>query len=386
MLTCQSELFSIDPSVHYLNCAYMSPLPRRVEEAGIRAMRTKRSPSLIAQKDFFSGPLSVKRLFAELINAPDPSSISILPSVSYGIATAAKNLIVRKGQNLVLLDEQFPSNVYAWHRLAREAGIEVRTIKLANEWPNRGETWSEAVIEAIDANTALVAMPVVHWTDGNLFDLAKIGQKARRHGAAFIIDGTQSVGALPFDVQEIQPDALIVAGYKWMFGPYSCGLAFWGDRFLNGTPLEENWINRLGSENFAGLVDYEERYEPGATRFDVGEKSNFVLLPMLEEAIRMILEWKPQNIQSYLMAILDPWESSIRNMGFQLAPPSSRGAHLFGLHLPLHLEVEKVKSALLSKSVSVSVRGKAIRIAPHVYNSEDDMKALVDALKLSVTA
>ncbi len=386
MLKCQSDLFSLDPSVHYLNCAYMSPLPLRVEEAGMKAMRLKRNPSRVAQSDFFSGPASVKGLFAELVNAPSASSISILPSVSYGIATAAKNVSVRRGQNIVLLHEQFPSNVYTWHRLAKDAGLEVRTVKLHDPLPDKSAAWSNAVLEAIDADTALVALPIVHWTDGTLFDVAAVGRKARDHGAALILDGTQSVGALPFDVQEVQPDALIVAGYKWMFGPYSCGVAYWGDRFLNGTPLEENWINRLGSENFAGLVDYEERYEPGATRFDVGEKSNFLLLPMLEEALRMLLEWRPHQIQSYLSALLHPWEDAIRNLGFQLEPASGRGAHLFGLRLPPNVGVERVKDALLSQSVSVSVRGKAIRVAPHVYNSEDDMKALVDALKLSLAS
>jgi selenocysteine lyase/cysteine desulfurase len=385
MLTCQSDSFSLDPAVHYLNCAYMSPLPLRVEEAGIRAIRAKRNPALIQQSDFFSGPQSVKRLFAQLIGAENASSISLLPSVSYGIATAAKNVPVRKGQNIVLLHEQFPSNVYTWQRVASDARVAIRTVKLPSSGTNRSRAWTDAILEQIDSDTAVVAMPIVHWTDGTLFDVAAIGRKAHKFGAALILDGTQSVGALPFDVQEVRPDALIVGGYKWLMGPYSCGLAYWGDRFANGVPLEENWINRLGSENFAGLVDYQAGYELGATRFDVGEKSNFALLPMLNEALCMLLEWGPQNIQNYLSNLLQPWEDSSRNLGFQLGPSSSRGSHLFGLHLPPNLDVERVKNALISKSVSVSVRGKAIRVAPHVYNTSEDMQALVDALEVSLT-
>jgi selenocysteine lyase/cysteine desulfurase len=363
----------------------MSALPLRVEEARIRAIRAKRNPALVQQSDFFSGPQSVKRLFAQLIGAENASSISLLPSVSYGIATAAKNVPVRKGQNIVLLHEQFPSNVYTWQRVASDARVAIRTVKLPSSGTNRSRAWTDAILEQIDSDTAVVAMPIVHWTDGTLFDVAAIGRKAHKFGAALILDGTQSVGALPFDVQEVRPDALIVGGYKWLMGPYSCGLAYWGDRFANGVPLEENWINRLGSENFAGLVDYQAGYELGATRFDVGEKSNFALLPMLNEALCMLLEWGPQNIQNYLSNLLQPWEDSSRNLGFQLGPSSSRGSHLFGLHLPPNLDVERVKNALISKSVSVSVRGKAIRVAPHVYNTSEDMQALVDALEVSLT-
>ncbi len=196
-----------------------------------------------------------------------------------------------------------------------------------------------------------------------------------------VLDGTQSIGALPFNVADIRPDALIVAGYKWLFGPYSCGFAWWGDRFLDGMPLEENWINRRGSENFAGLVDYETAYQPGATRFDVGEKSNFFLMPMLGAALDQVLEWTPEGIQAWNEALLSPFEDDIREMGFGLQPKNERGAHLFGLRMPAGVEVAEVRTSLADRNVSVSVRGTAIRVAPNVYNNADDMTAFVDALR-----
>jgi len=120
----------------------------------------------------------------------------------------------------------------------------------------------------------------VHWTDGTRFDLVAIGRAARRVGAAFVVDGTQSVGALPFDVREIQPDALVCAGYKWLLGPYAMGAAYFGPRYDAGDPIEENWITRRGSDDFQRLVAYQDEYAPGAIRYDVGERSNFILLPM----------------------------------------------------------------------------------------------------------
>jgi len=216
-LTCRREDFSLPREVHYLNCAYMSPLPRVTEEVGIEGIRKKRVPTGIVPDDFFSDSDQLRSLFAALVNVPDPDAIAIHPAVSYGVAVAARNTQLRKGQNLVLLHEQFPGNVYSWRRLAQESEAELRTV-MPGEGKNRGREWNTRLLEAIDADTAVIALPQVHWTDGTLFDLKAIGARAREVGAAFVVDATQSVGALPFDVQEIQPDALICAGYKWMLG------------------------------------------------------------------------------------------------------------------------------------------------------------------------
>ena len=382
MLSCQKSDFSLDPNVHYLNCAYMSPLSKRVEEAGIAAVRSKRSPSSITPQDFFEVPARVKQAFAELISG-EAQRVSLFPSVSYGIASVAKNLRVDAGQSIVLLHEQFPSNVYTWMRLAADSNADIRTVNRpsADSLSTVHAAWNAAILKAIDASTAAVAVPIVHWADGTLFDLKAIREKTHEVGAALIIDGTQSIGALPFSVAEIAPDALITAGYKWLFGPYSCAIGWMGPRFDTGIPLEENWINRKGSEHFAGLVDYETDYQPGAPRFDVGEKSNFIAMPMLEAALQQVSEWTPAGIQQYTSSLMAPFEDRIREAGYEMAPDHTRGAHLFGIRLPGGHATENVRAALAAHNVSVSVRGSAIRIAPHVYNDEEDVLALVDALE-----
>ena len=154
--------------------------------------------------------------------------VAIIPAASYGIATIARNIKVGYGDNLVLIQGQFPSNVYSWHRLAENTGAAIRMVE------GHGANWTQRVLESIDYRTSVVAMGIVHWTDGTLFDVKAIGKRARDVGAVLIIDGTQSIGALPFDVQEIQPDALVCSGYKWLMGPYGTGLLYVGERFLDG--------------------------------------------------------------------------------------------------------------------------------------------------------
>lgn len=378
MLTCQKHLFQLDPGIHYLNCAYMSPLMLSVEEAGIAGMRRKRSPNRISPSDFFTDVRRLKQLFARLVNVPDADRIAVIPSASYGISTVARNLPVRKGQHIVLTKDQFPSNVYPWLRLAKEKGLDVRMISPPDTAVDRGLTWNERILEAIDEDTALVALPHVHWTDGTRFHLQKIRTKTKACGAWMVIDGSQSVGALPFDVSDIQPDALICVGYKWMLGPYGISLAYYGPSMDHGIPLEENWMARHNSEDFTRLVQYQEQYEPLSARYDVGEKSNFILIPMMIAAIEQLLAWQPGWIQEYCARLTAPLIDEWRAAGYQIEDAQYRSAHLFGLRLPAHVSQEQLQKSLRDRNVFVSVRGDAVRVAPQVYNDETDMRALVD--------
>jgi selenocysteine lyase/cysteine desulfurase len=222
----------------------------------------------------------------------------------------------------------------------------------------------------------------VHWADGTRFDLKAIREKTHEVGALMVIDGTQSVGALPFDVQELEPDALVCAGYKWLMGPYSIGLAYYGPAFDNGSPIEDNWINRYESENFANLVNYQENYQPGALRYEVGEHSNFILVPMLLEAVKQIRRWGVENIQTYCKELSAPFLDQISALGYQIEEENYRSAHLFGIRLGPEHNLEKLQKSLKANKVSVSVRGSAIRIAPNVYNDNLDFKRLLRALDI----
>ncbi len=380
MLPCQRDRFSLPSDGHYLNCAYMSPLSKRVERAGIEGIRRKAVPAGITPEDFFSGCARVRRLFAELVNVPDPQRIAIIPAASYGLAVVARNTVLSKGQNVVTAHHQFPSNMYVWRRLCRDAGAELRVVEPTTAGAGREASWNEAVMEAVDADTAVVALGHVHWTDGTLFDLERIGERAREVGAALIVDGTQSVGAMDFDVQRIQPDALICAAYKWLTGPYAVGAAYFGPRYDAGLPLEETWIAREGSENFAGLVDYQDRYRSGAARFDVGEASNFILVPMFIAALEQVLEWQVPRIEAYCRHLTTGLIEEAQGRGYGATEENWRGGHLFGLRLPEDVDLATLQARLRDRQIYVSVRGSVVRVAPHLYNDAADIEALREAL------
>ena len=390
-LTVQKELFSLPQGIHYLNCATRSPFSRAVEQAGHDALTQHANPFGLHPDDFFRGAVRVRSLFSQLIHnryagPPDPERIAIIPSVAYGMGVVARNLPrkagIRKGQRIVLVDGEFPSDVYAWERVSTELGLTVTVVPMPNAFP-KGPLWNERLLEAIDADTALVVVPAVHWMYGIRFDLEAIGQRARAVGAWLAIDGTQSIGAMPFDLDAIQPDAVICAGYKWLMGPYSLGLAYYGPAFDDGIPLEESWANRVDSNQFHRLTDYQPAYRPKAYRYNVGESSHFIQMPMLETALTQLLNWQPERIQDYTKNLLADALPALESFGYGVEPANGtvgRSHHLVALWLPDQADPLTVAAGLQAKNVSVSARNRVLRIAPHIYNTPEDVDALVSVL------
>lgn len=380
MVACQKELFSLETGMHYLNCAYMSPLLKTVELAGLEGLIKKRNPGRVLPEDYFNDGEEVRKLFGKLVNA-DPGRVALISSVSYGMGIVTRNIPSSAGKKIITVHEEFPSDVYSLHRICHQQKMELITVK-PSPGAERAKSWNEKILEAIDSNTALINLSSIHWADGTIFDLEAIGNRAKEVGALFVVDGTQSVGAMPFNVKQYKVDALICAGYKWLLGPYTSGLIYLGEYFDEGIPIEESWLNRIGSENFRALLDYETvpAYRPLSARYNMGEYSNFINLPMLKASISQLLEWTPEGIRQYCDNLTEQFTKTLTEKGFWLEEAPYRAKHLFGCRLPEHLKLEKLQQQLKDKNVFVSLRGNVIRISPHVYNDAEDIEQLFLAL------
>jgi len=186
-------LFDIPQNVTYLNCASLSPQLKSVTEAGLWAAQRKVHPWQIQSEDWFTDPEKLRQLAARVINA-DADGMAIIPSVSYGISIAAANLPVGKGQQILVLDKEYPSNYYAWAELAKANGAELLTVE------KRETNWTNAILNSITERTAIITVPNCHWTNGDLIDLVKVGEKARQVGAALVVDASQAMGAYSIDI------------------------------------------------------------------------------------------------------------------------------------------------------------------------------------------
>lgn len=372
------DLFDIPADVAYLNTAYIGPLPKTAVEAGRTAAERKARPWTMPPSLFFEETDVARAQAAKVMNA-DVDGIALVPACSYGLATAARNIPLEPGQEILILAEQFPSNVYTWRAMARRTGATVRTLSRP-----QGESWTQGLIDAIGPQTGLVACGHVHWIDGGIIDLEAVGAKARQHGAALAIDLTQSLGALPFDAKKVQPDFAVAAAYKWLLGPYSIGFLYVSPRFRDGEPLEENWINHAKSEDFTKLVDYQDGYQPGARRFDMGERANFAVMPPLIAAMELILDIGPETIAKELAATNAELVARLKPLGLTADPETLRSPHYLSLMLPDAAPSDLVQR-LLAADVHVSRRAARLRVTPHLHVTTHDLerveRAVAEALK-----
>ncbi len=364
------NLFLIEEGVTYLNCANMSPMLKSVREAGMKALDTRAAPWKLASTDWFTNAENLRSLAATIFQTTD-DNIALIPSASYGLAVAAKNFKLQKGKEIIVLDQQFPSNYYVWQNLAVQQELKIITVVKKKDL-----TLTESILEKINTNTGIITVPNCHWIDGTWVDLQKISDAARQAGSYLVLDITQSLGVLPIDIESINPDFAICAGYKWMLGPYGLGYMYVAKRWQQtGEPLEYSWATRKDSDNFADLTNYTDHYRAGARKFDMGEFPQINLAPMAVAALEQIVKWDVAYLQTEIKKLTAPIieYKKLKDPTFDQA---ENAGHIVSIPLS-NINVEKLKATLLEKKVFISFRGKSIRVSPHVYNNLDDIDRLL---------
>ena len=374
LIPCQRALFDIPEEVAYFDCAKMAPLLRASAEAGINGLTRKAQPWQIKAEHFFDESDRVRGLFARLIGA-SADDVAIIPAVSFGMATIMQNVQLAAGQSIVTLAEDFPSTVYATRALAKQAEARLITV----ERPEDGD-WTSKILDSIDGSTALVCTPQVHWVCGGLIDVEAIARRCRSVGAVLVLDTTQSTGALPIDVAAVDPDYVVAASYKWLFGPYTLGFLYAARRHQQGQPLEQGWIARAGADDFRNLINYSAELVPNARRFDMGERSNFALLPVAGTAIEQLLEWGVENIAETLGGLTGTISDRLAELGITSLPPEQRAPHYLSVRFPDCLP-EGIDERLAAGDIHVSLRGDRMRLTPHLYNNEADIERLIAHLR-----
>ena len=369
ILKSQRDLFDIPRDTVYLNSAYMTPATKRMVEIGHETLSSLQHPWNFPPEGFFDTTEKTRSMAGELLGV-SAETLAFIPSASYGIATAARNVPVAKGEVILVIEGQFPSNVYEWMELAKDNDAEIVTVATPVN-----HDWTSAILESLDEigdRLAIAALPNVHWSSGALIDLERISPVVKASGGALVLDLTQSLGAMKTDFAAIDPDFAAIAGYKWFFGPYSTGFLYVAPRHHGGQALEQNWIVRADSEDFTRLVNYKDEYQSGARRFDVGERSNFTLMPLIQEAIRQLGEWGIENISDTLKGVNGQLADICRDAGFNPVDDSYRGPHMLGVEVGLERGAE-LMARLKEDGVSLSLRGEMLRIAPHLWTDDYDI-------------
>ena len=375
-MKCQKDKFQIDKNIHYLNCAYKAPLLKKGEKAILNAILKERNPYLYKPKDFFESSELARVLFAEMINAKS-SQIALFPSTSYGFATALHNVKARY-KKAVTIENEFPSGYFALDKWSVEHQASLITVK---KGARTAKLWNEAILNSIDKKTDVVLMSMNHWMDGTKIDIKSIGDKCHQLGVTFIVDATQLAGAFPIDVVDLKIDALICAGYKWLFGPYSMAIGYFSPKFSDGIPIEESWMNRTNAMEFSKITEYDTTYKPDSSRYNVGQTSNFLLTPILIEGLKQIQKWGVLQIHNYCFSLFNEIKNELSPIGVGFEENDYIYPHLFSLKLPNRVSPEAMKTNLEKNKIYVSLRGSYIRVSLNVFNNKNDIDALKNCIQ-----
>ena len=377
MLPSQRASFDIPRHICYLNAASYSPLPLRTLEAGRAAVGRKGAPWTIEASFANAQHERARTAAARLIHA-EPADIALIPSVSYGVATAAKLLTPGRGTRVLVLENDHSSPVLEWHARAESQGFVVETIKQ----PTNAD-WTSAVLESIEragaAPVSLASISSVHWSDGGLIDVEKIGAALRQRGGAFLVDATQSAGVLAMDVQRLDPDFVIFPTYKWLLGPYGRTFLYVAKRHQGGIPLEQTSAGRrnVRAENAVYFGDLD--YIGDSRRFDMGERDHFISMEMASIGMEMLADWGAPAIAERLAMLTERIAAGVRGIGVSMPEPHLRAPHILSLAFEGGMPAGLVEG-LASEGIYVAPRLGRMRVSPHVYNDEGDADRFVEAL------
>lgn len=372
-LTCQRDLFDIPDGCVYLNAASQSPCLKASFAAGQRGLVRKYHP-WTPERTALAGEMEgCRKLFAGFVGAI-ADDIAIVFATSYGIATAAANLTLDAGKDILVLEAQFPSNVYAWQRLAGRSGGSMRFVRRGEDFD-----WTGAVLEQLDEQVGIVALPNCHWCDGALVDLAIIGAACRKLDIPLVVDATQSVAARPMDLESVPADFIVASGYKWLLSPDTMGFMYVAPKYQNGTPLELNQQARTDtpSMEFGGGIGGS--LKPSARRFDMGAADSMIHMPMCLSALVQIAEWTPAAISEYLTGLVDGIAERAEERGFRFPPKTRRIGHFIGLYRDEPWP-QDLAERLAARDLHVCFRNNALRISPYLYNDTADIDRLFAAL------
>jgi selenocysteine lyase/cysteine desulfurase len=378
MLASQRDLFDIPREICYLNSASYSPLPRRTQDAARAAVGRKGAPWTLDAAFANRQHERARTAAARLINV-DASDVALISSVSYGVATVAKILSIPAGMRVLVLENDHSSPILEWQTRAASAGFTIETVRQ----PPDGD-WTAAVMAAIErpgaARLALASISSVHWSDGGLIDVAKVGAALKRQSALFLIDATHAVGVLAMDVKSLDPDFVIFPTYKWLIGPYGRAFIYMAKRHQNGIPLEQTGFGRREVRSDAEIYFADVGYVPGARRFDMGERDHFISMEMAAIGMEMMAEWGADAVVARLAMLTARIAEGLSETKVRLMETRFRAPHILSLGFAGGLPAGLIEG-LAGEGVYVAPRLSRMRISPHVFNDEEDADRFVAALK-----
>ena len=360
----------------YLNAASVGPLPERARRA-VDAYNGRRSRVHELRGDDFDPTAARARAAAARLVGAEPEEIALLPNTSFGINLAAHALPLEPGRRVLLSALEFPANVYPWLFLEKTAGVRVDVIPT----DALGRPDEDRLMEEIaKGDVGIFALSAVQFATGWNADLAKFGRACHEHGAFFVVDAIQALGVVPVDVRAAGVDVLATGAQKWLCGPFGTGFTYVRRELISRMePRVVGWSSFVPSADLTEVCDYDYRLVDTARRFEVATQPWHDLAGMTE-SISLLNEVGPERIREHVLAILDPlveWLQS--NDGYEIVS-SLEPARRSGVFAFRPRDPRAAYRALARAGVVCSLREGSVRLSPHLYNTAEDVAAVMDVL------
>ena len=361
----------------YLDAASKGPLPLASVRAGREALALKERPWRMGPQVHLAVLAEVRALAARLLGARD-ESVAVVTGAGQVVNVVARGLELGEGDEVLLAKHEFPANDLPWRWLGRR-GVQVRVAE--PDHPS-GAVSAARLASEIGPRTRVVAFSHVSYLHGGRIDPGPVAEAARRAGAVTVLDGSQAAGALPFDFGASGIDVYATSGYKFLLGPYGCGLGLFSPAVLDRIAVTDvNWCSVVGGDDHEHLPT-EVVLKPGAQRWDAHEAASPANLMPLAESLRLLLEATPALVQAHARTLGDRILASLPP-GVEVASPLDPAArsHILCLRAGTPAETVAAHERLRAAKVLTSLRGGRIRVAPHLYNVPEDADRVVAALR-----
>src|SRR6185436_9904473 len=358
----------------YLNNASTGPIPERTRRAIDEFTAKRTAPHLLPDRELFAGLAAARLGIAHLINC-DPSEIALATNTGYALSLAARALPLKRGDIVLLSDKEFPANVYPWLML-RDQGITVEMVRCtAQGWPDE-----EHLLERLrDPRVRVLAVSFVQFSNGYRADLKKLGDAARANGTYLVVDGIQGIGNSVLDVRETPVDILACGGQKWLLSPWGSGFVYVRRELISALePAVAGWMAFEGTDDFSRLTEYNPTFRSDARRFEM------VTLPFqdfygMTASVGMLAELGIDDIARYARMLHEPVLRWADETGVRVVSPRAE-AHRSAIICLAPAHPVEAYHALKRAHVVCSLREGAIRLAPHCYNTVEELERVLDIL------
>jgi selenocysteine lyase/cysteine desulfurase len=363
--------------VTYLNAALQGPLPLDAARQAQAALEWKTHPYRLPDSVYFDLPDRLREKVARVIGGHS-DEIAVTTGASAGLASVAAAIDWKPGDEVLVGRGEFPAHFSTWLRYERAGKLRVRVVE-----PRGRFISADDYIESIGPRTRLISASFVRFDNGARLDTKRLARACETVGAALLLDITQAAGTMPMNVRDLGASMAVSSGYKWLLGPYGVGFFWVAREWINRLPLGAVYFMALeGARNLNALPTANVRPMPGARRWDSAETANFTNLAAFDSSLDLVLRIGTDAVERMVDSLVAEIIDGLPRTGCVLASPAERERR--GPYVCISARDPNDTPALYQKlcaaEISVSLREAAIRIAPYIYNTPEDISRLLKVL------